>query len=200
MSILGTLRSVAPPEAIPTVLFVCTANICRSPMAEAILAARVGALREPVRARSAGVHAVEAPPSPLAQEVLADRGLDLSAHVAQRVTNDRIADAKLVLTMERGHVAAVVALAPEAFSRTFGLTEIVRLGEQHEARGADEELDAWLARLHAGRRPSDVLRADSSFDITDPYGGSRADYEKCVDRLTHLIDALVVLVGRGAPV
>ena len=82
-------------------LLVCTGNICRSPMAEAIarrLLASRG--RDDVTVASAGTAAQDgAPASEGAYLIALEHGLDLSAHRARQITTDLVADADLVLGM-----------------------------------------------------------------------------------------------------
>lgn len=95
------------------ILFVCTGNTCRSPMAEAIAK---HALAERgwshVQVRSAGTHAIEgSPPSPLAIEVLRDLGLDLEGRSAKRLSAELVEWADLILAMGPRHVEAVREMA-----------------------------------------------------------------------------------------
>ncbi len=99
------------------VLIVCVGNICRSPMAEALLRARFAG-RTGARVESAGIAAlVGRPAAPEAQALLAARGLDLSAHRARQLTPELVAGFDLVLVMEEGHRRAVEAIAPAARGR-----------------------------------------------------------------------------------
>ncbi|MEZ0469175.1 low molecular weight protein-tyrosine-phosphatase [Luteimonas salinilitoris] len=100
------------------VLFVCTANICRSPTAEAILRHRFAG--DDVAAASAGLIAQAGHPiDPRAEAALATRGLTAGGHVARQLTPALIAQADIVLAMEKRHLAALKALAPDAHDRTF---------------------------------------------------------------------------------
>ncbi len=85
------------------ILVVCVGNICRSPMAEALL---TDALRgqEKFTVESAGLGAlVGHPASEFAVQLMDERGIDISSHRAQQITPDLVAKADLILVMESGH-------------------------------------------------------------------------------------------------
>lgn len=100
-----------------TVLFICTGNICRSPMAEAIARARSAPDRR-VRFESAGTYALDgAPASGHAVRVASEAGADASEHRARSVTAEMIAGADEIYAMTAAHRAAVLRLLPEASGR-----------------------------------------------------------------------------------
>ncbi len=108
---------------INRILLVCTGNICRSPLAEALL---THALRErgapDVTVSSAGTGAWDgAPASEGAYLVGLERGLDLSGHRARLLTRELAVEADLILTMARHHRARVQELGGEG--RVFVLGE-----------------------------------------------------------------------------
>ncbi|MFC5381903.1 hypothetical protein [Aquipuribacter nitratireducens] len=120
------------------VLVVCTANVCRSPVAAALLDRRVHASgRGDLVVRSAGTAAVTgAGVCPEAVRLLLgaedgapDGGDPLSSHAARPVDRAALRAADLVLVMTRDHRAAVAALDPLSRSRTFTLREAATLGE-----------------------------------------------------------------------
>jgi protein-tyrosine phosphatase len=84
------------------ILVICTGNICRSPMAEALLRARLGARVQQVASAGTGA-LVGYPADPLAIEVAGDHGLDLSAHRAQHATLPLLSSMDLVLTLDQTH-------------------------------------------------------------------------------------------------
>jgi protein-tyrosine-phosphatase len=114
-----------------SVLFVCTGNICRSPLAEALLErelAQRGA--DGVTVSSAGTGAWEgAPASEGAYLVGLENGLDLSGHKARLLTRDIVRDAHVILTMSRHHRTRVQDLGGEG--RVFLLGEFTGLKGNH---------------------------------------------------------------------
>ena len=98
------------------ILFVCTGNLCRSPMAEALFRRQVHAadLANEVQVRSAGVWAQEGrPASAGAVAVMAERGLDIQDHRAHTLTSEDMAEADLVLVMSREHLDYLRSMWPQ---------------------------------------------------------------------------------------
>jgi len=116
------------------VLLVCTGNICRSPLAEAILLRELHERRvEHIEAISAGTGAWDgAPASEGAYLIGLEHGLDLSGHRARLLTRDLVQNAELILTMARHHRARVHELGGE------GRTHV--LGEYAGRTGAEVEV------------------------------------------------------------
>lgn len=103
------------------ILFVCTGNTCRSPMAEALF--REKATGENLEIRSAGIAAYDGQrASEHANHVLTERGI-FHEHQAQRISMELIAWADLILTMTQGHKAAIVSHFPNALKKVFTLKE-----------------------------------------------------------------------------
>ncbi len=99
-------------------LFVCTGNTCRSPMAEVIARREaIGRGREDVEVGSAGTSAWDgAPASDGSLLVALERQLDLGAHAARQVTAELVRDADLIFTMGPHHLERVLALGGEGKS------------------------------------------------------------------------------------
>jgi len=105
-----------------TILIVCTGNICRSPMAVAILQHLLQARGiDDVAVRSAGTAPWDgAPASEGSYLVSLEHGLDLSSHRARQLTTDIVADARLILGMSASHVERAIQLGGEGKSFLLG--------------------------------------------------------------------------------
>jgi protein-tyrosine phosphatase len=117
---------------VKQILFVCTANVCRSPMAEGLMRQRVHelGLDDAISVASAGVWALEGKPaSANAVITLAHRGIDISQHIAHTLDIQDLERASIVLVMEEQHRRSIFYLAPTALRKVFLLTEMVG---QHE--------------------------------------------------------------------
>lgn len=99
------------------VLVICVGNICRSPMAEALLGQRVA---PHVQVASAGTHAMlGSPMDPLAQAVLQMHHVPVPRHQARQVDRAMLHRAELILLMEPSQLNSVLKLAPEVRGKTF---------------------------------------------------------------------------------
>jgi protein-tyrosine phosphatase len=170
------------------ILFVCTGNVCRSPMAER-LAIAYGARShiDDIRTSSAGTHALTGRPiQPYAARVLDELGGDTSHFAARQLTPTLAANADLVLTMTRAHRDDVLKVAPQQLHRTFTLSEAARLASEYGARSI-EDLAAFRPQLPA-RGPS---------DIPDPMGQDKAFFAMVGAQIADLLPPVLELCRRG---
>lgn len=164
-------------------------------MAEVLLRHRLAATDLDVRVSSAGLLPGGRPATEHGQHTMATKGLDLSGHTSRQLDRALVAAADLVIGMAREHVREVAVIDPAALARTFTLKELVRAATATGPRPVDQPLDEWLARLGAGRRRERLLGVghDEAYDIADPVGLDRADYETTAAELDHLLALLVEL-------
>lgn len=167
----------------------CTGNICRSPMAEALLADRLDRLGVDARVSSAGLLFDGRAAEPEAVDAMADLGLDISAHRSRRLTPELAAHADVVIGMELRHIREACVSAGSPLDHTYTLPELVGRGEATGPRSGD--LDRWLARVGEGRTPSMLMRSRPELEVADPMGGSARAFRSCAAELTQLTDRLV---------
>ncbi|MBE7466550.1 MAG: threonylcarbamoyl-AMP synthase [Planctomycetes bacterium] len=108
--------------ALPTLLFVCTGNTCRSPMASAMAAksleGRTDAQGQPFRVISAGTAAhVGSPADPAAVRAMVEIELDIRSHITQGVQPHLLDEADWIFTMTRAHRESILMIMPECESR-----------------------------------------------------------------------------------
>ncbi|HUG70618.1 MAG TPA: L-threonylcarbamoyladenylate synthase [Pirellulaceae bacterium] len=146
------------------IIFVCTGNTCRSPMAEALMRQRIadrlqcsiGEIEDHnVMVMSAGIAAsAGGRASPESVQLMQERGIDINPHESQPLTERLVRFADLILTMTRGHREAIVAQWPDAAART---------------------------KL--------VCRDDT--DVSDPIGGPIDRYRRCAEQIDSQLSAWV---------
>jgi protein-tyrosine phosphatase len=175
------------------VLVVCTANVCRSPMAEALLRRSLAEAGQDVTVRSAGMLAGGEPPRPEVVSAMAGYGLDVSGHRSRRMTPEDLERADLTLAMARENLRHAVVTAPLAWPQSFTLRELVRRGTKIGPRAPGESLAGWLARAHEGRERAALLGDSPDDDVADPVGGPQHAYTETAAILSDLLDQLVYL-------
>ncbi|MDQ4131965.1 MAG: hypothetical protein M3179_01905 [Actinomycetota bacterium] len=180
-------------------MFLCTGNICRSPIAEVLLRTRLAERGVDAHVHSAGLLMDGQSASPLSVEVMTVRGLDLSTHRSRRMTRELLLDADLILGMAREHVREAAVLVPERWPRAFTLKEVVRRAQQTGPRQEGESLDAWLARVHEGRSLRDLAGWSDDDDVADPIGKPHAVFERTAAELDDLTRRLVELMCGVTP-
>jgi protein-tyrosine phosphatase len=177
----GTARE----RVVRRVLIVCTANVCRSPVAEQLLRRHLAAAGRDAVVASAGTHGGRLEVHPDTVAAARRLGLDLRRHVSRPLSPRLLAEdgTDLVIGMARTHVRAAVAMEGATWSRAFTLREIVR-----RSRAVDGDLgfDRWRDVVAAGRRAADLVGDDPAEDVADPYGLPRAAHVEMVRDLDEL--------------
>jgi len=149
-----------------TILFICTGNICRSPMAEGLFR-KLLAGRKDIRVTSAGVSAQRGQAaSQHTIEVLRRMGIDLAQFRSQPLTEDLVAQATWIFAMTRSHLDTIHLLFPEAADKAFLVCEF------------DPELAA------------------TTLDIPDPIGLGLDAYERTRDILNQALPSVLEFINQ----
>jgi protein-tyrosine phosphatase len=176
------------------VLVLCTGNICRSPMAAALLEARLADRGVAARVASAGLSFDGRPPTDEAIGAALGYKVSIGDHRSRVLSAPLLETADLIIAMERFHVREAMVLDAASIERCFTLKELVRRGEAAGPRHHDESVPAWLRRVGSGRRTMELLGASDSDDVADPYQGKQQVYDACIAEIDELIRRLVDLV------
>ncbi len=150
------------------IVFICTANTCRSPMAEGLFRHALAAQSDPLeslKVSSAGVSVYDRQPASLnSVKSMAKVGIDISDHRSQHITESMIESALVFFTMTETHLAM--------------------LSYQIDPPPAN----AFLMRSFIG--------GNADTQIPDPFGMNLREYEACRDSMVEAIPSLVKTVGR----
>lgn len=189
-----------------TLLFVCQANLCRSPMAERlashILTRRIGSAMSGLSISSAGIDAYSGlPMHPLAQQVLTELGADCVDFSSRSITPGMLTGADLVLTADREQRAQCVIRVPEVLPRVFTLRQFGRLitavnrsrlpGRSPSSRLASLALAAAAAR---GRVPSPAAGDDN---LNDPVDRPLPAFRSCAAQIREVLEFMADAVQLG---
>jgi protein-tyrosine-phosphatase len=146
------------------ILFVCTGNTCRSPMAAALAQTRLAELGIPWRVSSAGIHATPGMPmARFSKDALIRRHVPFLQHSSQPVTKEILDDVDYVFTMTMHHKEEILRKYPHM-------------------KGKIHELSVY---------PRSSGHSEGAPDIEDPFGGSDAEYEACAVQLEVRIQELL---------
>jgi len=152
---------------VKNVLFVCTGNICRSPIAEGFFRRLLGN-RKDIEVASAGVHAVRGqPPSLYAVQVCEEEGVDISGLRSQPLTAALIDRATHVFAMTGAHLETIHMLFPQGAEKSFLLREFEEPGTT-----------VWR-------------------DVPDPIGLGRDVYELCARTIKNALPSVLAFVEQG---
>lgn len=148
------------------VVFVCTGNVCRSPMAEGLfhaMAEKAG--RTDIEAASAGIGAGDGiSPSEFSVEVMQEEGIDITGQRSQMLTPDLVKQASHIFGMTQSHQQAIQAFFPEIQEKVFVLRELI----------VDQGFD---------------------LDVPDPIGMGRDEYERTRNLIKEAMPSVFQFVG-----
>src|SRR5437588_8637121 len=152
---------------VKSVLFVCTGNICRSPMAEGFFRRLLGN-RKDIEVASAGVHAVRGqPPSLHAVQVCEQEGVDIRGQRSQPLTATLVERATHIFAMTGAHLETIHMLFPHGAEKAFLLREFEEPG-----------MTVWR-------------------DVPDPIGCSRDVYTVCASTIKNALPSVLSFVEQS---
>ncbi|TVU62388.1 hypothetical protein FQP90_12160 [Paenarthrobacter nitroguajacolicus] len=196
-----------PPSLILTV---CTGNICRSPLAEQLIRARLSkAGIGNFSVGSAGLNAaVNAPMEPLPAALSTEYGGNSAGSFGKQITEVLVGEAELVLTMTRKQRDELVKKYPGAAQQTFTMAEFVRAAESLPlgqslppapswaavtGKGTDSGVAGLVRRIAAVRSTAELADAD---DIPDPINATEAVHREVAHRIATYSDDVVSILGK----
>jgi protein-tyrosine phosphatase len=152
-----------------SILFICTANICRSPTAEGVLRALLGKAGNATDIDSAGTHDYHAgkPPFPLAVATAKKRGYDITRCVARRIRPHDFDHFDLILAMDGRNIAHLRTIAPTRCKQKIEL--LLEYGDRYHGE-----------------------------EVPDPYGGEVKDFELALDMIEDGCRGLAKHLARAA--
>lgn len=169
------------------ILFVCTANQCRSVLAEALARRRFAG--RPFSFASAGLLEGGRAMPPNGVLVAAEQGFDMSGHVSRRVDMRRLGEWDLVLTMSRSHLRELVAADPALWPRAFTVPQFVRWLDANPP-GRHMALRAWVASVAEARSRAEMIGARPEDEIADPVDGPPEQWRELGATLADAIDRI----------
>lgn len=180
-----------------SILVVCTGNICRSPVGEALLAHNLGDSNLVVS--SAGTRAmVGSASAPEATDYIQSSLGNHTEHKAIQLTAGLAEASDLILTMTEEHRAWVTHLAPRTVRRAYTMLEFARMLPELGAQERFPSLKNFVSASAPLRGRANTYGAPN--DITDPYGGSPEEYAvsfALIADATHIIATEITKHVRG---
>ena len=174
-----------------SVLFVCTANQCRSPIAEHMMRAAIGRIGLNLSVGSAGTEAVSGlQMHPRAAQVLDEHGVGVGPWQTTAVDLELIKQSDLILCAAAEHRRAIVTLSPAALRRTFTILEFARLAPHLGGLDADDPGLRAALPPHVAAARSKVRPGVDGDDVADPIGQRMGVFRSTGDLIAHAVDAV----------
>ncbi|MBC7593360.1 MAG: hypothetical protein H7288_05385 [Kineosporiaceae bacterium] len=171
-----------------TILTVCTANICRSPLMELLLRRELDTSVYEVG--SAGIRGFNGHPMDPDAALQAVRfGADPQYFRSRPITEDMIKVSGLILTATRSHSSSVLALTPSALRRTFTLLEFAQSCEDHPAASM-KELIAGATRNRS--------QVSGPIDINDPYRQGELAHQQIAEQIVRRVRKVSAVLNEFA--
>ncbi|MEC0230841.1 low molecular weight protein arginine phosphatase [Paenibacillus alba] len=189
------------------ILFVCTGNTCRSPLAEGLLRIRVHQEGLAAEVRSAGVSAITGGPiSRNSASLLQEAGFKEPLY-SLTIQESEVQWADLILTMTMGHKRTVIQRFPHAIDKTFTLKEyveddehVLQAIEERERLVTEVQLKQALSQAVSVEERSRIYQLEveiPDYDISDPFGGPLEVYRQTAEEIGSSLDKLVIKLRKS---
>lgn len=190
------------------ILVVCTGNICRSPLAQLVIAHQLSDVQD-VEVVSAGTRAMVGSGVPEATARLAaEHDLRTEDHRAVQVDPSMIESAGLILALAREHRTQIVQMVPSAVRRTFTLREFARIVPEaitelsttltaSDIADTGSALRAAVSAVSSLRGIVEPPESPADFDVEDPYGRPDEIYQRSFEVLAPAAEAIGSYLSRA---
>lgn len=179
------------------VLFVCTGNVCRSPMAEAFLRHEAARRGLDIATRSTGTHAWFGRAATIdGRQVMEEMGVPIDDHRTLELDQELVDWADLIIGMSREHTRDTVRAFPSAAEKTWTLKALLELLPR---LGDPRDTEAWLQDAHALREhePGATDQGGPELDVEDPIGERRSAYRRVATEIADLIERFAAGLERA---
>ena len=145
------------------VMFICTGNICRSAMGQALLEKRVKELNKNIEVYSSGIYAYTGDKATNhAISIMKNYNVDLENHRATYIKETDIIEMDLILCATKNHKDIILEEYPKLQNKVYTIKEYA----EYDLKGGD-------------------------IDINDPYGGNLESYKKCATEISDCIELIL---------
>ncbi len=153
----------------PRILFVCTGNTCRSPMAEGLMRHYLKESKIEAEVLSAGLSAFEgSPPSENSVKAMQEKGIDIREQQSTQLSGSLVDEVTHIFALGSGHLQVIQEYFPQAVEKTFLVREFI----------AQDEADR---------------------EIGDPFGGPLEQYQETRDQIDQAMPSIMAFVKTGDP-
>ena len=172
-----------------TILAVCFANTCRSPVMESMLRAQLGSAGFEIT--SVGLMGGSGEiPDPM-REVLEERSIDLSLPIGKVASTKNYQEADLIVFADRGLLREAVVRNPSLWEKSYTLKEFARLAYLNPPAPQAETFTEWISGVGAHRTKQELSGPNIFDDIVDPgLRGCREDFIVMCDTISESVEKI----------